>query len=348
MAGESRVEADERGARQITALLPNGRTVWFRTAEPLAQESSLHRLAQIAERASDRHEAGHLYHTGAIRRLSTSIAADSSWVDARQLRRARRLRRQILAADQRLDLRLPKARDELRKRLDEQLKVDEENVRRLRRRDMWDKILIAASLPLFSAYGQRGNLLGSHNLTLVASLLIWLMGDHVVEAVFGPKSKSRYAMDDADAWSYLAPIGSVLAGWWLLGDRQHQRFVTGVTAVAAADDNARTLASGGLLYRCSVRVDLRERIGPDHVADFEGFTGVPAVATLGALRFSTVAQGLDPRVERLSARVNQGVLNIRFRVVTSKTPPGAPPDSLGDLDVAWMVDTRKPAAATPS
>ncbi len=56
MAGDSRVETDERAARQITALLPNGRTVWFRTAEPLAPAVSVRRLAQIAERAADRRE----------------------------------------------------------------------------------------------------------------------------------------------------------------------------------------------------------------------------------------------------------------------------------------------------
>src|SRR5688572_14082017 len=117
MAGDSRVETDERGARQITALLPNGRTVWFRTAEPLALESSLHRLAHIAERASDRHESSRIDHTRAIRRLSESIAADSSWMDVRRLRRAKAFRRRIVAADQRLDARLAKAREALRAKL---------------------------------------------------------------------------------------------------------------------------------------------------------------------------------------------------------------------------------------
>ena len=80
---------------------------------------------------------------------------------------------------------MSKAREEFRAKLEKQLEVDRENVRRLKRRDLWDKILIASSLPLFAAYGQRASPFSVNNLTLTLSLLIFLAGDHVVEALFG-------------------------------------------------------------------------------------------------------------------------------------------------------------------
>ena len=70
---------------------------------------------------------------------------------------------------------------------------------------------------------------GANNLTLTLSLLIWLVGDEIVDALFGSEEASPYPLRDTDAWSYLAPIGNLLAGWWLLGDRQHERFITGFT-----------------------------------------------------------------------------------------------------------------------
>ena len=346
MAGDSRVETDERAARQITALLPNGRTLWFRTAEPLATAVSVGRLAQIAERAGDRRASSSIHQSAAIRRLSETIAADAERLEAARLRRARALRRRIVAGDRTLDTRLAKARDEFRSALDKQLKIDRENVRRLRRRDMWDKILIAVSLPLFAAYGQPGNLRGTHNVTLAVLLLVWLAGDHVVEAVFGSQSpKSPYALHDADAWSYLAPIASLLAGWWLLGDRQHERFVTGITTVKLEPARART-ESGTVFYRFAARVDLHDRIAKDHVADFETLGSAPAVATVGGLRLSAGGKAIDPRIEGLSARVKDGVLRFTFQAVSQT--PAPPATALGEVDIAWMVDTEKRETTTPA
>lgn len=253
----------------------------------------------------------------------------------------------MVKSHRRLDIRLAKARDELRSKLDQQLKIDRENVNRLRRRDLWDKILIAASLPLFSAYGQRGKLLGSHNLTLSLSLLVWLVGDHLMDAVFGSRSsRSRYAVDDADAWSYLAPIGNVLAGWWLLGDRQHERFVSGVTTVKLEKVQPGTSKA----YRYVTHVDLEDRIAKDHVADFRHFANVPAVATVGAMRLSSEGKAIEPRIERLSARIDNGELRLRltFRAVPQKSAPGPAPTALGEVDIAWIIDTQEAPAPLPA
>jgi hypothetical protein len=254
------------------------------------------------------------------------------------------LRRRIDAADNALGRRLSNAREEFRTRLDKQLQVDRENARRLRRRDFWDKILIASSLPLFAAYGQPGNAFGVNNLTLTLSLLVWLVGDHVVEAVFGSRTrKSPYVLHDADAWSYIAPLANVLAAWWLLDDRQHERFVTGITTVKLEKREVHMPPSGPAFYRYRADVALKDLIGKDHFPDFETFKAVPAVATIRGVRLSPEGRVIDPRIERLAARVDAGLLTLSFRAVPQAAPSLAFPTVLGEIDIAWMVDTDKPS-----
>jgi len=326
-----------RDARQLTAILPNGRTIWLRVDRPLAPRAAADHVARLAERFIDRRNAASAAQSRATERLSARISADVRVLSYANVAGARALRRRLAAGDLKLDARLSKARDDLHARIEQQIAIDRENVRRLRRRDFWDKILLASSLPLFAAYGQRSSPFGSNNLTLTLLLLIFLAGDSVVEALFGSERKSKYAVTDADAWSYLAPIANVLGAWWLLSDRQHQRFVTGITTVRL---EKRPLH--GTHYRYRVAVPLRDRIAKDHFEDFETFTGVPTAATVGRVRFTPDAQSLTPHVEPLEAKVVQGELRLTVRIVP-QTLPSVAPTELGEIDVAWMVDTDKPA-----
>lgn len=337
--------APPRGARQLTAILPNGRTLSLRVAAPLAPAVSVNHVAQLAQRLADRGESATVAQVGAIERLSDTVISAAKRLDERRLARARALCRRIVAGDNAVDARLAKARDEFRARLDRQMQIDRESVRRLRRRDLWDKILIGSSLPLFAAYGDRDDPFGSNNLTLTVSLLIFLAGDQVVDALFGSDApKSPYALEDADAWSYIAPVANLLAGWWLLGGRQHERFVSGVTTVKL--ESRTPLTDGVVFYRYRADVDLTSRIGKDHLADFVTFSAVPAVATVGAARWTPEGNAIAPRIERLAAKVDEGILRLTFRMIAQNGPAtGSSP--FGDVDIAWIVDTRKPSAAAP-
>jgi hypothetical protein len=320
------------GAREVTAILPSGRTIWLRVDAPLAPATSANHIALLAEREIDRRRADIASQARATERLSTAVAADIERLERAQLARARQLRGRIVSGDNRLDARLAKVREEFQSRLDNQLKIDRENLRRLRRRGFWDAILLATSLPLFASYGDRRSPFGTNNLTLVFLLLIWLVGDEVVEAVFGSgNGKSPYAIPDADAWSYLAPIGNILAAWWLLSDRQHERFITGVTTIKLDDRE-----------RHRVLVGLRDQIGADYFEDFKTFAGVPAVATIGAIRLSSEGLAVNPRIEELRSRVREGELTLSFKVVPGS---GSLSSNLGEVDIAWIVDTDKPPSA---
>jgi len=355
VAGDSRIDPDEwrlrdesrgappRGARQLTAILPNGRTVWLHADAPLAPAAAADHLARLSDDVAERRLSDTVALRRSIERLASSVAGETERAERAWLERARAFRRRIVAADIKLDERISKARDEFRARLDKQLKSDDENIRRLCRRDLWDKILIATALPLFAAYGRRGDLFDSNNLTLVASLLVFLIGDEVVEAIFGSdRPSSAFAVQDADIWSYLAPVANIAASWWLLDDQQHQRFITGITEVQLVKVRAHA-THGRIMYHYRAEIDLKRQVAPDHVADFETFADVPAVATVQSIEWSGRARPLRPRVERLAAKVEAGTLKLTFFVVPERPYKRRPyPIDLGAVRIAWMVDTDQP------
>lgn len=332
--------------RQLAAILPNGRTVWLQIERPFASATAVDHVASLAEHLAERRQDAIAEQTRATGHLGEVVGATTRRRERARLKRARRLRRTITARHRAVDIRLSKARDELRAKIDRQLAIDRENVRRLRRRDLWDKILLATAMPLFAAYGERDSPFSTNNLTLALLLVMWLAGDQVVESVFGSEDKkSPYALADADAWSYLAPVANVFAAWWLLGNRQHERFVTGITTMKLEKGQPRT-ESGSTVYRYRAAVDLSGRMGSDHYEDFATFLGVPAVASFAATRLTLDGAALDPRPEGLSARIDRGVLRLSFNIVPAVLA-SLPASTLGEVDVAWMVDTAKPADTTP-
>lgn len=355
MAGDWRSDVDEwrsgdrddrgaplRGARQVAAILPNGRTLWLGIDPPLASAASVDRFAHWADRTATERAYGIRSRSEALDRLARGLADEVERLEAKRLGRVEAFRRRLVAGNRKLDTQLSKAREELHARLTKQLETDDENVRRFRRRQVWDTILVATALPLFAAYGDRDDPFGSNNLTLVLSLLIFLLGDEVVEAVFAKdRDSSASVVKDADIWSYLAPLANVIAGWWLLGDRQHQRFITGMATVPLENVSVDVRAPGGPQYPYTAVVDLKPQIAVDHVPDFETFANVPAVAAIGDVRLKEDGQRVDAVVDGLTAKVDRGTLKLSF-VARVRRRRRRYPTALGEVDLAWMVDTKKP------
>ncbi len=67
-----------------------------------------------------------------------------------------------------------------------------------------------------AAYGQRGRLLATNNLLLAASQLFWNLLDPLLQQAGVLDAVS------ATALAALAPIGTLMSGEILLGERQHQ------------------------------------------------------------------------------------------------------------------------------
>jgi hypothetical protein len=345
--GEEIPGAPTRGRQSLSALLPNGHTVWLRVDTPFATSARLERLALLARRLHGR-RALHLHAQGfALGHVADTFEGRALRLSRTQVRRARRLRRRMLAAYRKTDARLSKAAARFQARVEKQLAIDRENVRRLRRRELWDMALLVTMFPLFAAYGQRGRPFGANNLALTLAGLIWLVGEEVVEAIFGSHDPvAPHAIRDADIWSYIAPIGNLLAGWWLLDDFQHERFVTGRTALPPQWVQA-DVVGANIEYRFSGRIDLSPQIASALIADFEVFAGVPAVASLATVTPTADGLASATHVTSLTARVDGRYLLLEVQAAGQDLrplPTDPIPQVLEALDVAWMVDTQKPEA----
>src|SRR5262249_17105998 len=148
---------------------------------------------------------------------------------------------------------------------------------------------------------------------------IWLVGNEIVDSLFGSAPASPYPLRDADAWSYVAPIANLLAGWWLLGDLQHERFVVGYAEIAPDSfTTSQNKAAPELLYRYETSIGLSRFVAPEHFPDFQRFTDVPAVATITSIR--RTAAGAAAQFSPLRAKVSNGDLTITLDAVVPHAP----------------------------
>ena len=348
---ESRLREDvrsgtpPRGVRSLAAILPNGRTVWLQVDSPLASSQALSNLGQRAEHTARWQRASAHGQGAAITRLSETITGDTQRTLNTGLARRQALRDRIVARNAATDRKLVKAREAHHTRVEQQRRIELETVARLRRRDLWDKILLLSSLPLFAAYGERGRPFGSNNLALFLALLIFLVGDEVVQALFGSEKSSPYAVRDTDVWSYLAPAANLLAGWWLLSDRQHERFVAGTTAIPVETMHPDPEPNPGnpaeLWRQYTAEIDLTKVVGPDHVEDFKTFTNVPAVATIRSIAFSDAGTNAKARIASLVAKVSAGTMTLTLTIATDDTAEDPALTVLNALEVAWIFDTQE-------
>src|SRR5262249_25078449 len=151
--------------------------------------------------------------------------------------------------------------------------------------------------------------------------------------IFGSgTAKTPYALDDADTWSYIAPLANLLAGWWLLSDRQNDRFVTGIASIAIEKLDAPHVHQ--FRYRYQTEVALRPFIAKDHYDDFETFTGVPVVATVSTANIAARGKPVAARVEALTATVEEGTLKVSFTIVLPAKGLKKPPPLTGGVDFA--------------
>jgi len=149
-----------------------------------------------------------------------------------------------------------------------------------------------------AAYGQRGSLLATDNLLLAGNQLFWMFIDPFLRSlgiITGPSPSML-------AW--LSPLGSLVTGHVALGNRQHERFISGVSTF---DGKATVVVES-----------LRSRIASGYRDEFQRRRDVAV----------TIAP-LDPMAgATFSAAVIDG--DLRIEAVGDSPPEGR---------VAWIVDT---------
>jgi hypothetical protein len=149
-----------------------------------------------------------------------------------------------------------------------------------------------------SAFGKPGSVLEFENLMLAGNQLFWMFIDPLLRN-FGVIE----GMAPSPA-AWLSPVGSLLTGQVVVGERQHERLVSGVATFDGSSDT-------------SVQ-SLRNQIADNLWPEFQQRTDVP-VST----------NSLDEDVRPTSARVQQGF--VRITIASGEGIPSG--------RVAWVVDT---------
>ena len=215
-----------RGPRLVTAILPSGKTIRLRVPVPFAPQAEVNRLVRAVREQQARSALESRANARALRRSGDVLTQRVRRTTEARLRLEKRLRKRMAEGDERLAKRVHEVVAQRRKG-DSDFAAIDRIARRQRTRALLDGAVIATGLPLFAAYGQRGSPFAAHNLTLALSLGVWLFGDEVADLLSGWGTRDDGRFREADVWSYLAPFGNALTGWWLLHEHQHCRFLTG-------------------------------------------------------------------------------------------------------------------------
>lgn len=166
-----------------------------------------------------------------------------------------------------------------------------------------------------AAYGERGSVFATNNLLLAGNQLFWVFLDPVLRSFGVPLGPPPSVL------SWLAPVGSLATGGAVLGNRQHARFISGISTF-----------DGSTLV---VQESLQDRMSLSLWPDFQRRTDVPVTTAI-----------LDPFGEPVTAAasVRNGVLRIEIVrvaltgfVLAHASPPPGPSAPRGRI--AWMVDT---------
>ena len=341
-------------ARSVVAMLPSGRAVWMRLEPAPAPVRDVDRLVASIERTSTsrvhtlRSNANAAAaHKGAVRR---SAAEASRMLLHAQRRLLRRMARADTELDRRIDRRLLPVIDRARAQQEQRGVL----ARSSARRDLWNQAVVVTALPLMAAFGQRDNPFAQENLVIVASALVFLFGDEVSDLLAGKRGLLNGPVRGADLWSYAAPFANVLSVWWLLGGRQHERFITGEVDLPAVRPGENGIAvfsvrSGNRQTdTCWAVVDLSSRIASERLESLVLEEDGVALVTLRSLDANPDLAGIQPNIELIRAQVRQEVLwvvVIVASVVAVDTPPFDPPPLLARVRFGWLVDSRPPSPA---
>lgn len=237
-AAKVQVPPPLRGAGVVTARLPNGRTSRMQIIPPLAPVSEVNRL-RSAITVNDRRQAvATASNSRAIQRLKVAQANAIRKLTAEQVKSDKDLRKRLVQGHNRLDKRISKALTSGGGAFDKHGKRMMRMIRRQRQRSVMNSVLLATSLPMFTAYGDSRKPHSKNNLILTGSLLGWMIGDELVDQA---RVKSGAVQKGANLWSWAAPAGNLATSYFLLRHKQHQRFVSGITALGPVASNASTL-----------------------------------------------------------------------------------------------------------
>ena len=334
----------------LSAELPQGNRVHLRLQAGLAAQADVERLR--AAQQGFRSEVGGALsrQSSAVRRLaqlqSQSTAAIQAGLQARDLSLSQRLNESEAKLRQRLEGSAAQRLTALQRQEAQLTQKARTQLATHRRRALWDKALLASSLPLFATYGHAGELTHANNLTLAGILGILLAGDDVLAALGGTPP----ANNQQELWSILAPVVNIGLAYLLLQNQHQERFVTGVIDVTLpaepsatslpvykdtdnfpVDRAARAMVFVSARYHYDVVVPITEA---------QGWNGRLALDGLPVL-VSVIGAGLSGEADlvEVSAQVNtENALALRFTYPPARVPAARV------ARLAFVIDTRTRAS----
>jgi hypothetical protein len=165
-----------------------------------------------------------------------------------------------------------------------------------------------------AAFGEKGRLFTTNNVLLAANQLAWQFVDPILRTIGFPVGPSPSLL------MWLSPVGSLLTGQMVVGNRQHVRFITGVATFTGNEP-----AEDG---RAIISESLKPRLAKSFFEGFRKRTDVPVTTVV--LDPNTI----DPR--SVTALVRNGTLFV-FAAGHTLIELDGPQPPVGR--VAWMVDT---------
>ena len=300
-----------RGSGVFTARLPNGRTTSMQLIPAAATQSDVNRLSgQIG--VNDARQAKALrIQAITLTRLKAAQASANKLHKAELLKISRDLNKRITEGDTGIDKRIAKEVDTQRRTANKRELQMMRQMSERQRRATWNTVLVASSLPLWAAYGDRAfgdnaNLITRKNLMLAGSLATYLYLDDLAYKI-APRL--------AKLWSIGAPFANAATVWLLMRNEQHERFVTGITPISGPTP---------------VLVPLKPLIGSAYFKRFEGLASVNVVASLQSTNKGPAAGDVAPNA--VLASVTGGELKLELK-------NGA---NVHGAVVEWVVDVLDP------
>jgi len=231
----------------------------------LAPVSEVNRLRSVVITNARRQAVASRTNSRAIANLGTAQSTAVKRITDAQVKSDKELSKRIVEGDNRLDRRITKELTGGSGVLDKHRKGLVRELRRQRQRSLMNSVLLATAAPFFVAYGDRESPFAKDNLILTGSLLGFLVAD---EAIDWASPKPGMAQNIAQWWSYLAPIGNGLLVYWLLDDKQHERFVVGINDIDATG-------------RATIDLTKDNRIKKGSIDDFKSNTHVVVATAIG-------------------------------------------------------------------
>lgn len=302
--------------RDIDIRLPDGRRLRARISPAVARRKDLSAIARVGAENDRRAFHALRRQRQAIRQLRQSQAALAKQLTALE-QQSERVVAGVIQGLSGLDRRArdlaaqsPVAR-QLRRQQVRQLR----ETKRLAVRAQIQNATAVVNSVQAAAFGEKGSPFAPNNLRLAANQLFWALLDPVLQRAGVLNASS------ATVVAALAPLGTLLSGQILLGNRQHVRIISGVTELNAPGVTSESL---------------RGRIAEGLWPEFRRRTDVLVTAKI----VDPAAFGTLP----VQARVDQGNLELEVPPLGRPLDGGlvlvsVPPPRVERVRVAWTVDT---------